>query len=592
MLNGREEQSKIEYRQLLKENDYLKESCEKYQLILEGANDGLWVWDLEKDQYEVSVKDMERYAFNKHKEKSSIEEWKKLLHPQDRKKAQETLDSFLWFGEGIYESIYRLKGRDGKYYWVLSKGVACRNKSGKVIRVAGSHTDITHQIELDDKLYRLAYYDQLTRLANAEKLREIFEVEKEKVNQDKQMALLYIDIDNFSYVNNTMGFRVGNEMIKQTACMLESYFGSEHYVARTSADEFIVLLQGYEKGDELQVQVDKFMEKVATQPFYVKKQPVMLTFSVGVAVFNEHGNTYFDLLQKANTALFCAKRNGKDQCVIYHEEMESYAYNYIDKIQQIRYGIENQEFRVYYQPIVDAEKAILSGVEALVRWYHPYDGPISPGQFIPEAEQSGQIVQIEKWVVEEVFQQCQKWTDRKEMPTYVSINLSAKGLIEKNINQFLENLLSKYPINPGSIEFEITETALLDQIDQTLKTLHDLKKQGFRLALDDFGTGYSSLNYLNRLPIDRIKLDKCFINTVEEQEKDRLMVEAIIQLSHKMGLKVVAEGVETESQQQALKNLKCDFMQGYYYGKPQPFNNWEAYLIQRSLCLQSVLDGH
>ncbi|RQD71381.1 MAG: EAL domain-containing protein [Tindallia sp. MSAO_Bac2] len=585
-----QEETSETYSAILKEIEELRQKCEDYRLILEGSDEGLWIWDLEKDKYEVSRKDLERFEFCRNNTNRSIKEWKSLIHPEDQQKANETLSSFLQYGDGVYESIYRLKGRNDQYYWVYSKGIALRNERGKIIRMAGSHTDITQQVKLDNKLYHLAYYDRLTRLANAEKLREFFESEKEKAVDEKQMALLYIDIDNFGYVNNTMGYQTGNEMIKQTALLLESHFGEEHYVARTSADEFVVLMMDYQSYDDLKDRINDFMQKSGTQPFYIKKQPVVFTFSIGVAIFKEHGKTFFELLQKANTALYCAKRNGKDQSVIYHEDMEAYAYNYIDTIQQIRYGIENKEFRVYYQPIVDASTGILSGLEALVRWYHPLRGRVAPNEFIPEAERSGQIIQIEEWVVEDVFRQCREWDSDDRMPSYVSINLSAKGLIEKNINAYLAGLINKYKIDPGKIEFEITETALLDKIDETLKTLHELKRQGFRLALDDFGTGYSSLNYLNRLPIDRIKLDKSFVNTVENQEKDRLMVEAIIQLSHKMGLKVVAEGVETESQQQALMMLRCDFMQGYYYGRPQPFNTWETYLAQWSLQIEKVMN--
>lgn len=589
---ARKEKEIKEEKVLLEEMQHLYQECRNYKLMVEGSNDGLWVWDLEKDQYEVSKKDLERYAFRLDSSEKSIEEWKILIHPEDQRKAKETLESFLWCGEGIYESVYRLKGRDGHYYWVLSKGVAQKSDQGKIIRMAGSHTDITQQVKLDKKLYQMAYYDSLTHLANAEKLREYFESEKEKADKETKMALLYIDIDNFSYVNNTMGYKIGNKMIKQTATLLESHFGNEHYVARTSADEFIILLMDFTKKEELLTEVDRFMKKIGSHPFYLKKQPILLTFSAGVALFQEHGNTFFELLQKANTALYCAKRNGKDQSVLYNEEMETYAYTYIDSIQQIRYGIENSEFRVYYQPIVEAPSGKLSGLEALVRWYHPFKGRVSPDQFIPHAEQSGQIIQIEQWVVEDVFRQCCEWMTTHEMPSFISINLSAKGLIEKGINGFLETLLQKYPIDPGTIEFEITETALLDKIDTTMKVLEKLKKQGFRLALDDFGTGYSSLNYLNRLPIDRIKLDKSFIDTVENMEKDRMMVEAIIQLSHKMGLKVVAEGVETASQQEALMGLSCDFMQGYYYGKPQPFKTWKTYLAECSFLLGVLFSYH
>ncbi len=562
-------------RSLEKELAKIRQQCDSYRLMAEGANDGLWFWDLKEDRYVVSERDRNVFAYQTELDCLSINDWKDLIHPEDREKASQMLSGFIQYGQGMYENIYRLRGKDGRYRWVLSRGVAQKNTQGSILCMAGSHTDISQQVQLDNKLYQMAYYDSLTRLANAEKLKECFEIEKDK-RIDRNMALLYFDIDNFSYINNTMGYGIGNEMIKKTASLLKDRYGHDHYVARTSADEFVILMMDYGTIEQLSAEIDQFLIDASGVSFF-EKQEVHLTFSVGISLYREHGTEYYQLVQKANTALFCAKRNGKDQQMIYDEEMESYAYHYIDTIQQIRYGIEHKEFEVFYQPIVEANTAKLDGLEALLRWQHPFRGCVAPGNFIVDAERSGQILQIEKWVIERVFEQCRQWLKTGEMPRVVSVNLSARGLLERDVVAFMKKMLNWHQIDPGRIELEITETALLEGIEEALQVIGQLKELGFRMALDDFGTGYSSLNYLNRLPIDRLKLDKSFVDSVEKAGKDRMMVDAIIGLAHRMGLTVVAEGVESEAQRKVLKELGCDYLQGYYFGKPRPFRTWDEY---------------
>jgi EAL domain-containing protein (putative c-di-GMP-specific phosphodiesterase class I) len=242
-------------------------------------------------------------------------------------------------------------------------------------------------------------------------------------------------------------------------------------------------------------------------------------------------------------------------------------------INQLRIAIERNEFVVYFQPIVCAKAEKISGYEALVRWIHPHRGMISPGQFIPIAEASGQMIEIEQLIIEECFKSLKLLMNINPQMKYVSINLSARGIIERNIVKFLENLLLKYNLDPKFIEFEVTESSLLNNIERTVEVLDRIKEMGFKLSLDDFGTGFSSLNYLKNLPLDKVKLDKSFIDNIETDERDHLMVKSIIELSHRLGLLVVGEGVETKNQRDLLYILECDFIQGFYYGRPEPIAN-------------------
>lgn len=570
-------ENKGEIVKLRKENEALKKLCENYQAILAEDRQGIWEWDLKNDVYRIVAFSKEGFNYDFSGD-ITISKWKSSLHPEDRENAVDKLEGYLRKNKEIYENTYRMRTQDGDYRWVLSKGIAIMDEKDNVIKLKGFHQDISAKIELEEKLHKLAYYDPLTKLPNKEKLHIEFKklIENKDGKVSKDMAFLFIDIDNLGYINNFLGYEEGNNIIKIFSEYLCSRYRN-HLVSRVSADEFIVIYIFDGDLKEVETEMDVLLKEIGKVKI-IDNPYIRVSVSVGVSIYKKHGLDFYDLFKNADIALHCAKNSGKDRYQLYHENMELRVYNNVNLVNQLRVGIEKQEFQMYYQPVVNARTGVLAGLEALIRWRHTINGFISPDKFIPIAEESGIMASLEKWIIEEVFKQVKVWVLKGDMPLFVSINLSSKGIIESNMVEFLAEMLEKYQISARKIQFEVTETAMIKSIEQSLLTLEKLGEMGFDLSLDDFGTGYSSLNYLKTLPVSKVKLDKSFIDGVTKSNKDQFMVKSIIALSHSFGLKVIAEGVEKENQVEILKEMECDYIQGYYYGKPLPVDGIEEWI--------------
>lgn len=573
---------------LLMNLEEIKKNYERYKLILESSNDSIWDWDIKNNSYFISVKENDLFSYDK-KDLDFLNFWKELLHPDDKDKAIQVLESFIVGKENTYENTYRIKMKNGLYYWIHSSGFAQRDEFGKITRIAGYHKNISKKVELEEQLYKATYYDSLTKLPNKNKIKKNFnKILISKQNKTK-IAFIYIDIDNFNYINNTLGYKIGNELIKEVASSLKKHYGDSHYIARLNSDKFLVLFINYENIPTLKKEVKNLVEIFRNLPFS-KEQKTYVSISVGVSLYKEHGDEFYDLLKYSDTALYFAKLSGKDRYVFYENKMIEDVYNPMYLTNQIRQAFEKNEFQMHYQPIIDVNTGLMVGAEALIRWNHSSKGFISPQDFIPIAETSGQIVKIEYWVIEEVCKQIKKWIKLNFKLPFISVNLSAKGLIEKDLVSYLTIMLEKYNISSIDIELEVTETALIHNMKHSLIVLNQLKEKGFNISLDDFGVGYSSLNYLKILPIDKVKLDKSLIDSIDKNKKDDTLLKHIIELAHAMDLKVVAEGVETSEQSNLLKSMNCDYIQGYYYGKPQNSNMlYKYYKKSQKLYLLSVI---
>lgn len=554
--------------ELKKEKEALEKKCERYRLVLEGSNDGVWDFDVKNDMYHLYIKDVEEAQYSIRYQNFCIDTWKQKIHPDDREKAHKVLSEFIFSGNRFYENTYRVLTKIGNYKWIKSKGIAQFDENHKLLHISGSNTDVSEQVEMQNNLYNLAYYDKLTGLANKENIKTIFNNLVATQYEHQNIAFLYLDIDDLSYINNTLGYNTGDELIKNVATFLVKRYNSNSYIARINADEFLILYVDYKSLDEFEYEISKLLLEIKNIKF-LKDNDITISMSMGISLYKDHGHGFFELLKCSDTALYFAKKNGKDQFKMYDASMGKSVYNTVDLINQIRVGIDKSEFQMYYQPIMDAKKGFFVGLEALVRWIHSKRGMISPAEFIPVAESSGQIKMLEKWIIQEVFRQVKAWEEYMDFPIFVSINLSARGMIEKNLIEYLKDLLKIYNIKPEHIEFEVTETAVLHNIEHSMNILSELKDMGFKISLDDFGTGYSSLNYLKNLPIDKVKLDRSFVENIDKNNKDQLLVQSIIELSHRMELEVVGEGVETYSQNELLWTLGCDYIQGYYHGRPE-----------------------
>ncbi|MFZ7121807.1 MAG: putative bifunctional diguanylate cyclase/phosphodiesterase [Eubacteriaceae bacterium] len=555
---------------LEKSMDAVKISEERYELVVNGSNDGIWDWDIKNDIYLFSLYNItSKY---KGKENTTRESWENLIHPEDREKAILKINKYLQGKKTTYESTYRLLVEE-EYFWILSKGKAKWDGNGNPVRMAGSHTDITKYVILQDQLEKLAYYDTLTGLPNRTMVNEQFEQELIK---SQEAYVLYLDIDNFKQINDSVGHISGDELLKKISKMLLHLIAPPKTIARLSGDEFLIILPDEED-------VEWIMEMILTnlrQPFYIKNLEFNISASIGVAKYPQHGNDLNTLLKNADTAMFHAKENGKNKYCFYNLEMEVNTIKHIHMINEIKHCINERNFELYYQPIIDLASGELVGLEALIRWFHKEKGAISPSYFIPLAEETGYIKDITNWVFKTSLDQKSIWEEKYNISLEMSINLSSSLMNKEFIRE--SPIFNMKDIR--GVQIEITETAVLKDINKSLKAVQELKDMGVTIALDDFGTGYSSLTYLKKLPIDVLKIDREFIKNIQEK-KEEVIIENVIRLAHDLSLKVIAEGIENNEQLNYLKKHHCDFGQGYLLCEPASKEIIEGYLSNNKLFL-------
>ncbi len=419
-----------------------------------------------------------------------------------------------------------------------------------------------------ERLNRLAHYDSLTDLPNHHLLyQRMSQAIAATQGQDHQIALLSLSLDRLRQVNNLLGYRAGDELLKAASKRLLASLPPGTTLARLTANQFAVVLVDYEQEEAIQRVADNLMDAL-NRPFSLPGQEVFMTTSIGVAVYPTDSTELNILMRQAEAALDCAKRQKSSYCQFYRSDMPIASDQQIRLETWLRYALERNEFEIHYQPQLSLTSGRIEGVEALIRWKHPEQGYISPVEFIPLAEETGLIVPIGQWVLETVCQQAHQWQQQALGLRHVSVNLSSVQFNQGDLTQQVSDLLHMHQLAPQFLELEITETALMQDADAAVATLHQLKSQGIRLAVDDFGTGYSSLSYLKQLPIDTLKIDNCFVRGVVSDPKNQVILTSAIQMGHQLGLSIVAEGVETEAEQAFLSQHQCDFVQGYLLGRP------------------------
>lgn len=433
-----------------------------------------------------------------------------------------------------------------------------------------------------ESLQNSAYHDFLTSLPNYRmfKIRVTEALEKGKQQKDLLAAVMFLDLDRFKIFNDTFGHATGDLLLKHVSQVLSSCLSSEDTVSRFGGDEFSILLPNIQNHEEAVVVAKNILDTLE-KPFFIQGYELTISASIGIAFYPENGVDTDTLLKHADRAMYRVKNSEKKNFAIYAQHEDSHGDHSVNKLileNDLRKAVERNEFVVYYQPKVHIKSGAISGAEALVRWIHPEKGLISPGTFIPLAEETGLIISIGEFVLREAAKQCVIWQTTKETSLSVSVNLSIRQFLQPTLISNIKKIIEETGINPKLLELEITESMSMD-IERSLAILLDLKKLGIQISVDDFGTGYSSLNYLRRLPIDRVKIDKSFINDMTINEHDKAIVATIINMSHNLKLSVIAEGVETEEQLMYLQKYDCDEIQGYYYSKPIPAEEFEEKFI-------------
>ena len=421
-----------------------------------------------------------------------------------------------------------------------------------------------------DHLQRLAHFDSLTSLPNrALYCDRLSQTLLKAVREKQQVAVLFVDLDHFKDINDTLGHRTGDLLLKDVAVRLQKIIRASDTVARMGGDEFTIFQQDVKDSRNAGLVAKKIVESLS-QPYLVEGREIFITASVGITMFPDDGATVDELLRNADTAMYHAKDSGKDMFKFFTQEMNVSVHNRLTLQNSLRRALERDEFILYYQPKMDIASRQVTSVEALLRWLHPQEGMILPGRFIPQAEETGLIIPIGEWVLRTACQQIKEWQAKGHPSIRVAVNVSASQFKRQNLAETVTGILEETGISPLFLELELTESAIMQNIDSSVEILNSLKAMGIQISIDDFGTGYSSLSYLRRFPIDYIKIDRSFIVNFTSNSDDRAIVTAIIAMARSLGLKIIAEGVETEEQLAILSELGCHEMQGYLYSKPLP----------------------
>jgi len=454
--------------------------------------------------------------------------------------------------------------------------------------VAGGITiidDITNEVTAKEEMIRNAYYDMLTNIPNRTLLLDKLKTFLGKKRQNKEYAaLLFLDINHFKKVNETYGHDVGDHLLQQVVKRVDDNIDSHEIFARVTGNKFVILLPSLAIDQELSEEMtSKYIRKindVFVAPFNLSGDEYHVNFTIGIVLFNDIDASAYDLLKRAETAMYEAKKNARGTSQFYQSSMSQETHEMLMLENDIHKAIRNDEFSVYYQPQLDIQKNKIIGAEALIRWKHPEKGFISPALFIPIAEESGSIIKLEEWIIDKALNEIKDLSQRWDnfMLDHIAINISTVHFLQPHFVEKLMLQINKYGVKPEWIELEITESGIMRNIAEAARKIKELKNFGFTFAIDDFGTGYSSLSYLKELPVDIVKLDQSFIMNMHKSKGDAAIVEAVIAIAEKFNFKVLAEGVEDKETLETLKKLNCDTYQGYYAHKPMPIQDFEKLL--------------
>jgi diguanylate cyclase (GGDEF)-like protein/PAS domain S-box-containing protein len=545
----------------------LRESERRYARAVAGANDGLWDWDLTTGKVYFSPRWKSLLGYEEDEIGESPEEWLTRVHPEDAERLRGKIASHLREAHGYLEDEHRVKHRDGTWRWMLGRGQAVWTADGRPSRMAGSLTDISVRKRAEEQLLHDAYHDALTGLPNRTLFLDRLEHAAARRRDKNGFAVLFLDLDRFKVINDSLGHGIGDQLLVGVARKLQAALRAGDTVARLGGDEFTILLEEVQDPGVAMRTADRILRELAV-PMDLSGHQAATTASIGIALSTAGFHHAADLLRDADTAMYRAKALGKGRYELFDPAMHHRMVALLRLEEDLRAALERRELKVHYQPIVGIASGQIVRFEALMRWEHPLRGHIPPSEFIPLAEETGLIVPLGQWLLREAARQLQEWQERhpRQPPLAMSVNLSARELAEPALADSVAETIRQTGLDPSSLTLEITESRL-ESGEPAVADLNRLKALGVELAVDDFGTGYSALSRLTRLPVDALKIDRSFITGLGEPQ-NREIVRMIVALTDVLGIDAVAEGVETAEQLESLRVLGCEYGQGYLFHRP------------------------
>ena len=564
----------------------LQDSEARYARAMRGANDGLWEWQLEQDQLYLSERWIRMLDLDRDSLSPTSQSWFSRVHGDDLPGLRQAIDNHLRGLTPFLNHEYRIRRQDGSYLWVLVRGVVeiC---SGGLRRMAGSQSDISQRRAAEEQLHHAARHDPLTGLANRARLGELLQqaVQRQQRPGARQAALLFIDLDRFKLINDSLGHQTGDRVLVEVAERLSHCLRPGDHLARFGGDEFVALLDDLACMGDAERVAQRMLDSLHV-PLKLQEQTLAVSTSIGIAALQESGQP-LDPLQAADLALYRAKSAGKAQFARYSNELQQQAQRQLELQNALAQAGMRHELHLAYQPIckLDGNQPQLIGVEALLRWQHQ-GREVAPLEFIPCLEESGEILAVGDWVLQQACSQVHIWQRTGQPHLRCSVNLSSRQLQQGDFAARVADILQRTGLPPSSLVLEITESQLMEDSAQNLACLRELASLGIQLALDDFGTGYSSLGYLKRFPLHIIKVDKSFIAGAPQDTESLAISRAIIGLGHSLGLAVVAEGVEKQAQLDFLTSEGCHYAQGYWFSRPRSPQE-----LQRLLSGEDCFDG-
>lgn len=566
----------------------LSASEQRWLYALSGARDGVWDWDIKNDLVYYSSRWKEMLGYQKEDIGRDIDEWESRIHPDDLFNVLQDLQFHFIGRNSFFDSTHRIRCLNGEYRWILSRGQTVSwDSNGQPLRVIGTNTDVTIYKESQELLKQQAQFDDITQLPNkTQLLKQISQEITRAVHNKLHGAVIFIECDQYKTINDLQGHFKGDELLYLIARRLEESCSGPDFIGHLNGSEFVILLpdlhQQRENAAEMALEFSKGLDKQLKSPIEVDTEKMELCCAFGIELFPNEESDAHDLLRQSAMAMKYAKEDQFTNISFFAKQIEQTILNRHTMQKQIRHGLKHNEFTLYFQPRTDVNGDIV-GAEALLRWRHGEKGWINPSEFIPIAEESGLILRLGDWVLRSSFESLASWQAEGLPLSFrsLSVNISPKQLLQTSFVHNIESHLQRTGADANLIEIEITETILLEHKELVINKLHKLCELGFNIAIDDFGTGYSSFSYLSCLPVSILKIDQSFIKNLIEDDKQQIIVVAIIQMAQALKLEVVAEGVETQAQLEFLTAKGCSLFQGFFVAKPLVIKAFQALLFKK-----------